>query len=98
MRKYEVVVTEHLMLIDFLKDSNLLADNCEMFEYLTDSDVGKIAGKNVIGVLPLKYIKYCKVFTEARLKLPIRLMGKKLTLNDVRQYCGGLRSYQVIEI
>jgi len=92
----KVIVTRHPALLSYIKELGLIDDQgtvaCIM--HVTDP-AREIAGKHVIGVLPLHLAALATKVTEIPLNLPPNLRGKELTLEQVRQYAQPPVTYQV---
>lgn len=91
--KFDLVVTRHTGLIEFLKFQDLLSDTCEIISHVSDPEI--LVGKNVIGVLPHNLSCLCESFSEISLNLPAELRGKELSFEQVNQYQTGIASYTV---
>ena len=81
MKKFEIVVTRHPCLVDYLKETGL-----------TSHDV---RGKNVCGVLPHSLSCLTASFTEVPLSLPAELRGVELTLEQIKRYAKPAVTYIV---
>jgi len=89
-----VIVTRHHALVDYLLETGLVPDPCQVIEHATEADV---AGRHVYGVLPLRLAARAALVTEVPLDIPRELRGQELTLKQVRQYAGEPRTYFVDE-
>lgn len=92
---YDLVVTRHPALIDYLREINLINAETPVLEHVSVED---IRDKNVIGVFPLHLASMAKTVTEIPLDLPQELRGQELTLEQVRQYAGAPVAYKVTKI
>lgn len=91
---FDLVVTRHDGLVDFLIEEGVISKETPVATHIQDPEI--LDGKNVIGVLPVKLACRCLVFAELDLSaVPGELRGKELTVNQVRQYQGGLYVYTV---
>jgi putative CRISPR-associated protein (TIGR02620 family) len=89
----KVVVTRHPALVDYLVELGLITKDTEILTHVTRED---IAGKDVIGVLPLHLAAAAWSVTEVPLDIPAELRGKELDLEDLRQYAGKPVTYHVL--
>lgn len=90
--KFEVVVTRHKGLVDYLNKNGFISDETVIIDHATPE---AIAGKTVLGVLPHSLSCLCKVFAEIPLNLPPEMRGKELSLQDVEKYAGDIAYYVV---
>lgn len=89
----KIVITRHPALVDFLLEKGIIEN--ESYELHAHATKDMIEGKDVIGVLPLGLAKYANTVTSVNLILPPDMRGKELTLEDVRQYCSDIETFQV---
>jgi len=92
MEKIDFVVTRHPGLVDYLRELDMLSQDCVVLDHATPDDV---RGKNVCGVLPHNLSCLCRTFTEIPLNLPPELRGKELDVEQVRQYAGNPVTYRI---
>ncbi len=90
-----LVVTRHKALVEYLKEIDLINDRDPVISHATDVDVD---GNHVIGVLPLSLASLCATVTEIPMNIPPELRGKELSIEQVRQYAGWPRTYEVRDI
>ncbi len=93
--KFDVIVTRHKGLLQYLKELDLVNDTVEVIEHANKSN---IKGKNVCGVLPHSLSSLTNTFTEIPLSLPLELRGKELTYEEVKMYSGKPITYKVREV
>lgn len=55
-------------------------------------------GKNVAEVLPVSLASLAETFTEVKMDIPFDKRGQELTLEEVRKYYDGIRTYRVTEV
>lgn len=79
----QVVVTRHKNLVTYLREKGVVKLTTPVIEHATSFDV---AGKHVIGVLPLRLAALAASVTEAPLEVPMELRGKELSLKEIREY------------
>jgi putative CRISPR-associated protein (TIGR02620 family) len=91
----KVVVTRHPALVDFLRELGLVEEDVEIIPHASPNDV---QGKDVIGVLPLHLATLAKSVTEVQLDLPPDARGRELSLEELRKYYRGVRTYIVTEV
>jgi len=91
-----VIVTRHPALVEYLieqglcsKDTKVLSGNVMLFDVL---------GKHVIGVLPFYLAASAACVTSIDINIPAELRGTELTLEQVRQYAGGISTYSIKKI
>lgn len=89
----KIVITRHKALVDFLLEKGIIENGS--YELHAHATKDMIEGKDVIGVLPLGLAKYANTVTSVNLILPPDMRGKELTLEDVRQYCSDIETFQV---
>lgn len=87
-----VIVTRHNALIQHLIEQGIVEEGAKVIAHATPEDV---AGKHVIGVLPLQLAALTAKVTEVPLNLPAEMRGKELSIEDVRKYAGEIASYEV---
>ena len=89
---FDIIVTRHPALIEYLKEVGLADQNTEILEHATPQNV---MGKHVCGVLPHSLSCLTASFTEIPLSLPAELRGVDLALEQIRQYAGKAVTYTV---
>ncbi len=94
MTKFDVIVTRHAGLVDYLKEEKIITGKEEIINHVTD--VSQLQGKNVIGVLPLSLAQHCASVTEIPMdRIPVEMRGKELSASDMRKYVGEPITYVV---
>lgn len=93
MQKFNLVVTRHQGLVDFLREENLLTEDCTILTHVTDTDV--LRHKDVIGVLPHHMSSLCHTFSELVLEMTPEDRGQDLPLERVKEIQRGIRTYKV---
>jgi len=88
----KLVVTRHQALVAYLKEVGLVDEGVVVLSHVTEDDV---AGRHVVGVLPLRLAALAASVTEVSLNLPQELRGTELSIEQVRQYAGKPASYVV---
>ena len=92
MKKFEIVVTRHPCLVDYLKETGLTSHDVRVVTHAGPDDV---RGKNVCGVLPHSLSCLTASFTEVPLSLPAELRGVELTLEQIKRYAKPAVTYIV---
>ena len=87
-----IVVTRHPSLVQHLVELGRITPETPVIAHATEADV---AGRHVIGVLPLRLAAHAASVTEVALNVPPELRGKELTLDDVRRYACATNTYTV---
>ena len=80
-----IVITRHPALVEYLVETGLVPADAPCISHAEASDV---AGKHVIGVLPLRLAAMAQSITEIPLDIPAELRGQELTIEQVRRYAG----------
>ena len=93
--KIDLIVTRHAALKDYLIERGVADAATPVLPHAAASDV---EGKAVAGVLPLHLAAACASLTTVELALPLELRGKELSLEDMRRYCKGLRTFVVWDV
>lgn len=88
----KIIVTRHQALVEHLREIGLCAEADIVVSHATED---MVAGKDVIGVLPLRLAAFAASVTEVPLALPEWLRGQELTIEQVRQYAGKPATYVV---
>lgn len=92
MAFFDIIITRHAGLVEYLREIGAVDPDTPVVAHVS---AGDIAGKNVVGVLPLSLAACAASVTEVPLSLPRELRGQELTVEQVRQYAGILRTYKV---
>lgn len=92
---WNLVVTRHQGLVDYLKKEKIVGDDIEV---ITHATVETVSGKNVIGVLPHSLSSLTLNFGEVPLALTPEMRGKELTCDDVAAIAGALSVYTVRKV
>ena len=92
MKKFEIVVTRHPSLVNYLEEMGLTSKNVQVLTHAGPDDV---KGKDVCGVLPHSLSCLTASFTEVPLSLPAELRGVELTLEEIRKYAAPPVTYIV---
>ena len=90
--KFEVVITRHPSLVNYLEEMGLTSKNVQILSHASPDDV---RGKNVCGVLPHSLSCLTASFTEVPLVLPAELRGVELTSEQIRKYAAPPVTYIV---
>lgn len=88
----KIIVTRHPALTDYLRELGLVEEGCPMIDHATPANV---AGKHVIGVLPLSLAALAAKVTEVPLALTPELRGVELDLPTLRRIAGAPVDYVV---
>lgn len=89
----KVVVTRHPALVAYLEKYHLIPEGTPV---LTHATAEEVAGKHVIGVLPLHLAAEALAVTEVPLTLTPELRGQELTLEHLEEVAGEPVTYTVI--
>lgn len=87
-----IVITRHAALVQFLKETGIVGDNVTVIAQATEADV---AGKHVIGVLPLHLAALAAKVTTLNLNTPSELRGVELSVEQLREFSSGVTTYVV---
>ena len=94
-----LIVTRHQALVDYIKENTNLLDGVDNPVYLSHANKEDVAGKDVIGVLPLYLAAEAKTVTEVVLEnVPQELRGQELDLSQIKKIPVGIRRYKVEEV
>lgn len=93
--KIDLIVTRHPALKDYLIERGV-ADAAT--PVLPHAGIDDVQGKAVAGVLPLHLAAACSSLTTVELALPLEMRGKELSLDDMRKYCKGLRTFIIWDV
>ena len=88
----DLIVTRHPAMKAFLIEEGVAVADTPCVPHAWPADV---QGRHVAGVLPLHLAALCASVTTVELALPLELRGRELSLEDMRRYCKGLRTYRV---
>lgn len=88
----KIVVTRHPALVQYLKEIGIIDENTPVLEHATKEDV---AGKHVIGVLPLELASEAKYVTTINLNMTKEHRSRELTLEDMKEIAGEITTYKV---
>ena len=91
--KFDIVVTRHRALVDYLIQAGLITDATPVIKHVNDPELVK--GKNVIGVLPFSLACLCESFTEMTANIPVHLRGVELSLEDFTKYAQQPTTYKI---
>ena len=92
----KLVVTRHPALVELLLERGLIKDGSyELIPHATPEDV---AGKDVIGVLPMALAALANTITEVPLMVPPELRGQELSLDQVSEFAGAPVTYKVLSL
>lgn len=87
-----IVITRHAALVEYCVEIGLISPDTPVISHATISDV---AGKRVIGVLPLSLARHALTVTEIPLDLTPEDRGKELSLTRVREIARPPACYEV---
>ena len=87
-----VVVTRHPTLVDYLRERGIISGECAVKAQVAPED---IAGRHVVGVLPLLLAALCAAVTVVDLEVPLALRGAELTLEQLREFARSVTTYHV---
>ena len=87
-----IIVTRHPALVEFLAEEHGIRGR--VVAHATEKDV---AGKHVIGVLPLRLAALALTITEVPLNVPEDMRGSELTVDDLRKFAGEPVTYNVTD-
>jgi len=92
---YDIVVTRHPALKDYLLNEGLITAETKAVKHITAKE---LEGLNVIGILPIDLAARCNTITTVALDLPHELRGVELTVEQIEQCFIGVSTYKVEEI
>jgi len=87
-----IIVTRHPALVEFLAEEHGISGR--VVAHATEEDV---AGRHVIGVLPLRLAALALTITEVPLNVPEEMRGTELTVDDLRNFAGEPVTYNVTD-
>lgn len=93
--KIDLIVTRHPALKDYLIERGVADAATPVLPHASAADV---EGKSVAGVLPLHLAAACSSLTTVELALPLEIRGKELSIEDMRRYCKGLRTFVIWDV
>lgn len=93
--RIDLIVTRHPALKDYLIERGVADAATPVLPHASAADV---EGKAVAGILPMHLAALTASFTTVELALPLELRGKELSIEDMRRYCKGLRTFEVREV
>jgi len=92
-----VVVTRHLALVEYLRETGVIPADAQVVAHVESPE--QIAGRHVIGVLPMHLAVHAAQVTEVPMQLTPAdreaMQRGDLTLERVRQVAGAPRTYRV---
>jgi putative CRISPR-associated protein (TIGR02620 family) len=91
-----VVVTRHPALVKLLAERRMIAKDVTVLDHVQEP--AQIAGKHVIGVLPLHLAAIAAQVTEVPLALTPELRGQELDLDTLRKIAGEAVTYRVTKL
>jgi len=91
----DLVVTRHQGLVDYLRQDLGLPKDAPVADHV---DAGDVAGKIIVGVLPLRLAARAALVVEVPLALTFEDRGRDLPVERVREIAGDPVVYQVQEI
>jgi hypothetical protein len=91
----KIVVTRHQALVEYLCLTGVTTESTPVINHAT---VEQVAGKHVIGVLPLSLAVHAASITEVPLSLTPEDRGKELSLARVEEIAQKPVTYKVTEI
>lgn len=95
MSQFDLVVTRHKGLVEFLSDIRFITDDIPVKKHVNPADV---QGLNVIGVLPTYLASKSNTVTVVELDIPEEYRGKELNREEVEEFAQSIKTYQVEEI
>lgn len=93
--KIDLIVTRHPALKSFLIEKGVATADTPVLPHASAADV---EGKAVAGILPMHLAALTASFTTVELALPLELRGKELSIEDMRRYCKGLRTFVIWDV
>ena len=87
-----IVVTRHSGLVAYLVEQGLIDEDTPVIEHATEEDV---AGRHVIGVLPMHLAALAESVTEVPLALTPADRGADLPVERVREIAGDPVTYEI---
>ena len=90
-----IVITRHPALVRVMIEDGVIEDGVKVIPHASVDDV---RGKHVYGVLPLAFAAEAAQVTVPDLRVPAEMRGKELTVEQVREYLHGWRTFTVKEV
>ena len=90
----KIIITRHSSLIEYLKKHGIIND--EDYKVIPHANEDDVAGKHVIGVLPIHLAALTESYTTVNMNIPPEMRGKELTLEDMEKYVTGIETYFVL--
>jgi len=91
----QLIITRHLALVQYLRESGLVRPDAKHVSYAKISDV---VGKHIFGILPLHVACHAEKMTELQLRLPVNKRGVELTVEEVKTFCLEPKTYSIREV
>ena len=88
----KIIVTRHTGLLDYLVQEGLAGPDTPVISHAT---ADQVAGKHVLGVLPMYLAAEAAMVTEIPLALTPEMRGQELTADQMRSVAGDPATYQV---
>jgi putative CRISPR-associated protein (TIGR02620 family) len=90
-----LVVTRHQSLVDYLRETGIIAGDAEVVAQVT---ADQVRGRHVVGILPLHLAALASQVTVVPLEVPPDLRGVELSLDQIRQYAGKVQAFRVTSV
>ena len=87
-----IVVTRHRALVTLLRKWKVVTGDVQVYQHVTEQDV---AGKHVIGVLPIWLAASAASYTEVPVRAPREMRGVELSLDELRLYARQPVTYHI---
>lgn len=88
----DIIVTRHPALKQYLINKGIASETTLVVDHVMEED---IRGKNVAGILPLHLASVANSIITVELVVPLEMRGKELSLEDMENFCNGLRKFSV---
>jgi len=96
MRRFDLIITRHKGLVEYLVNKGILNGNETVIEHAT---LDMIRGKNIIGVLPVSMAAEAASVTMVNMVIPPEMRGIELDAEQVAQFSTGeIVTYKVTAI
>lgn len=92
MKNFDLLVTRHDGLENFLVDEGVVDEEIERMEHVDADDV---QGKDVVGNLPLHLAAEAGSYTEVSIEYPPEYRGEELDADEVAEYAEDISAYEV---
>ena len=92
----KLVITRHAALVDFLIEKGIIEEG--NFRLISHASAEDVKGQEVIGILPLELAALAKSITTVPLNVPMEKRGQELSIEDIRQFAGSIKTFVVSEI